>query len=176
MSLLAVVEPEQATGELAAVYAGMMEAIGVVPNAMKMQSVNPLAVRRMAENIGYVMNHSSLSQPLFTLIRLCVSSEQSCAYCVNTNKGLLMNGGMSLEQIDAILADPSAAPLDDKEKALLLYTLKAVRDSNAVGEAEIAVLRKAGASDLEIFDALSHGAQQLAGDVMINALKVENDF
>lgn len=176
MSLLAVAEPDQATGELAAVYAGTMEAIGMIPNGMKMQSVNPMAVRGMAENISYVMGHPSLSPVLFTLIRLGVSSDHSCAYCVNTNKGILMSAGMSMEQVEAILADPSVAPLDDKEKALLLYTLKAVKDSNAVGEAEIAVLREAGASDLEIFDALSHGAQQLAGDVMINALKVEDDF
>jgi alkylhydroperoxidase family enzyme len=87
-----------------------------------------------------------------------------------------MSAGMSMEQIDAIQADPSQAPLDDKEKALLLYTLKAVNASNEVGEQDIAALREAGASDLEIFDALEHGADQLAGDVMINALKIENDF
>lgn len=176
MSLLTVVEPDQAEGEIAAVYAGTMEAIGMIPNAMKMRSINPLSLRKMAQNIAYVMNHPSLSPVLFTLIRLGVSTDHSCAYCVTTNKGILMSAGMSMEQIDAIQADPSQAPLDDKEKALLLYTLKAVNASNEVGEQDIAALREAGASDLEIFDALEHGADQLAGDVMINALKIENDF
>ncbi|MEZ5538295.1 MAG: carboxymuconolactone decarboxylase family protein [Thiolinea sp.] len=176
MSLLTVVEPDQAEGEIAAIYAGTLEAIGVIPNAMKMQSVNPMALREMAANIGYVMNHPSLSPVLFTLIRLGVSTDHSCAYCVTTNKGILLEAGMSMEQIDAIQADPSQAPLSEKEKALLLYTLKAVGASNEVGAQEIAALRELGASDLEIFDALAHGANQLAGDVMINALKVENDF
>nr|CAA6827616.1 MAG: Unknown protein [uncultured Thiotrichaceae bacterium] len=176
MSLLAVVEPDQAEGEIAAIYASMMEAIGMVPNSMIMQSVNPRALRSLAENIGYIINHPSLSPVLFTLIRLGVSTDHSCVYCVTTNKGILMQAGMSLEQIDAIQADPTQAPLDEKEKALLLYTLKAVSASNEVGEKEIAELRESGASDLEIFDALGHGAAQLAGDVMINALKVENDF
>jgi len=176
MSLLSVIEPEQAEGEVAAIYASTMEAIGMIPNAMKVQSVNPMALRTMAEMIGYVVNHPSLSPALFTIIRLAVSTDHSCAYCVTTNKGILMSEGMSLEQIDAIQADPSQAPLNAKEKALLLYTLKAVNASNEVGEQEIAALREVGATDIEIFDALQHGAHQLAGDVMINALKVENDF
>lgn len=176
MSLLKVVAPDQAEGEIAAIYEGTKAAIGMIPNSMIMQSVNPLALRNMAQNIGYVVNHPSLSSVLFTLIRLGVSTDHSCSYCVTTNKGILLSEGMEMDQINAIIADPTQAPLGEKEKALLLYTLKAVNSSNEVGEPEIAALREVGATDIEIFDALQHGASQLAGDVMINALKVENDF
>ena len=176
MSLLQVVEPEQAQGEVAEVYKVLIQAIGMVPNAMKMQSLNPMSLRHTAESVGYSMHHPSLSSKLFTMIRQCVSSHVGCKYCINVNRGLLLQMGLDMDAVLALETDPQTAPLDGKEKALLLYTIRAVRDSNQVGEADIAALREAGASDLEIFDALSHGARQVSADIMINALKVVNDF
>lgn len=110
------------------------------------------------------------------MIRQCVSSRVGCEYCINVNRGLLLQMGLDMDTVRALEKNPEKAPLDAKEKALLLYTLRAVENSNQVGEADVVALRAAGANDQEIFDALSHGARQVSADILINALKVENDF
>ncbi|QLQ33669.1 MAG: hypothetical protein HZT40_20990 [Candidatus Thiothrix singaporensis] len=176
MSLLQIVEPEQAQGEVAAVYQILTQAIGLVPNAMKMLSVNPMALRHTAESVGYAMHHPSLSPMLFTMIRQCVSTHVGCQYCINVNRGLLLQMGLDMDTVLALESNPETAPLNDKEKALLLYAIRAVRNSNQVGEADVTTLRNLGASDMEIFDALNQAAKQVAADIMINALKVESDF
>ncbi len=176
MSLLHVIEPEQAQGEVAEVYQILIQAIGFVPNAMKMHSINPMELRHTSEAVGYSMHHPSLSAKLFTMIRLCVSTHASCAYCININRGLLLQEGLDMETVLTLESAPATAPLDAKEKALLLYAIRAVKDSNQVDETDIATLHESGANDLEIFDALNHAARQVAVDILINALKVEKDF
>lgn len=176
MSLLQIVDPKQAQGEVAEVYQILTQAIGLIPNAMKMLSINPMALRHTSEVVGYSMHHPSLSPMLFTMIRQCVSSHVGCQYCINVNRGLLLQMGLDMDAVLALENNPATAPLDDREKALLLYTIRAVKNSSQVGETDVEALRKLGASDLEIFDALNHGARQVAADIMINALKVESDF
>ena len=177
MSLLKTIEPEAAEGVVADVYNEIQELFGFVPNAMRLDSINPEHMAHHWSAIRQVLEHPTLSQQLFTTIRLLVSEAQRCDYCIGLNASLLMQmHGMSQEQIAAITADPGNAPLDDKEKALLLFTLRAVNDSTGTGADDIRKLRQAGASEREIFDALAHGSQQVGGDIMLNAFKVEPDM
>jgi uncharacterized peroxidase-related enzyme len=174
MSLLSKVETEDATGKTAEIYEQAEKMMGYVPNALKMHSINPAMLEHLWEYMGTVMDHPTLSGELFTTIRLLVSQHYDCEYCINMNEAMLVNmAGYTHEQIDAIKQDPSKAPLLDKEKALLVYVVNAVADSNAVGETEVNSLRAVGCTDEEIYDALRHGANQVAGDILLNAFHVE---
>lgn len=177
MSLLNTIEPDQAEGAVAETYQDISKMIGFVPNALRMYSTNPVMLRQRWAGISYYFQHPTLSGSLFACIRLLVSVTQRCEYCITLNTGMLMNQfGVKPEQIEAMKQNPEGAPIDDKEKALLVFVLRSVADSNGTTAAEIQSLRDTGCTDQEIFDALSHGAQQVAGDIMLNALKVENDF
>ncbi|MCW8964414.1 MAG: hypothetical protein OQL16_11515 [Gammaproteobacteria bacterium] len=174
MGLLTEVEAAEATGKTAEIYQQAEQMMGYVPNALKMHSVNPPMLEHMWEYMGTVMNHPTLSGELFTCIRMLVSIRYQCEYCIHMNESMLINmSGYTLEQVAAIKQAPETAPLLDKEKALLAYVVTAVEDSNAVGETEIETLRAHGCSDVEIYDALKHGANQVAGDILLNAFKVE---
>jgi alkylhydroperoxidase family enzyme len=177
MALIKTIEPEAAQGVVADVYNEIKELFGFVPNAIRLDSINPEHMARHWGGIRQVLEHPSLSQQLFTTMRLLISEAQRCDYCVGLNAGMLMQmHGLSQEQVAAISSDPVTAPLDAKEKALLLFTLRAIEDSNAVSAEEIEALKQAGASEREIHDALAHGSQQVAGDIMLNAFKVEPDL
>ncbi len=177
MSLLNTIEPDQAEGTVAETYQEVSQVIGFVPNALKMYSTNPVMLKQRWEGIGYYLQHPTLSGGLFACIRLLVSVGRRCDYCINLNTSMLINQfGVKPEQIQEMRESPEQAPLNDKEKALLLFVLRAVTDSNGITATEIKSLRDTGCTDREIFDALSHGSQQVAGDIMLNALKVENDF
>ncbi len=84
--------------------------------------------------------------------------------------------GWTLEQVAATRADPAAAQLPERDKALLLFVLNAVQDATSVVAADLDALRRLGWSDGDILDALVHGARMVAGDIIINAFKIERDF
>ncbi len=177
MSILNTVAPEQAEGQVADIYKSFEQQIGFIPNAFKVSSVSPTMMQQHWDYIGYYIQHPSLSKVLTTLIRLLVSEKVDCEYCINLNTALLINdAGMTAEQVMAIRDDPATAPLDDKEKALLLFVLDAVVDAHAVSQADLQMLRDLGCSEQDIYDALNHGARQVGLDIMLNAFKVENDF
>lgn len=173
MSLLDQIEVEAASGSTAEIYQMAGQMMGYVPNALKMHSVNPPMLENMWQYMGYVMNHPTLSGEFFTCIRMLVSIRYQCEYCVHMNEAMLINmSGYTAEQVAGIKSDPSTVPLSEKEKALLLYVLMAIADSNAVGEPEANALREIGCTDVEIYDALRHGANQVMGDILLNAFKV----
>ena len=177
MSILNTIAPEQAQGPVADLYSTFEKQIGFIPNAFKLSSVSPQMLQQHWEYIGYYMQHPSLSKVLTTLIRLLVSEKVDCEYCVNLNTALLVNeAGIAAEDVAAIRRDPTKAPLDEREKALLMFVLDAVANSHAVSQSDLQKLRDLGCSEQEIHDALNHGARQVGLDIMLNAFKVENDF
>ena len=75
-------------------------------------------------------------------------------------------GGFSGDELAALREDPRQAPLEEAQKALLLFVLKVVKTPEDVDEADMAGLHKLGWSDQEIFDAAFHGAS-MAGPSML---------
>ncbi len=177
MSLITTTPPQQAEGKIAEIYSDIESTFGFIPNAIQLDSINPSHMARHWEGIQESIRHESLSQKLFTLIRLLVSEATHCDYCVGLNAGILMQmHGMSAEDIARVKQTPEQASLDAKELALLQFVLKGVADSNSITAQDIEELKQLGCSEREVFDALAHGAWQVAGDIMLNAFKVEHDF
>ncbi len=176
MPLLKTVSPETASGELAALYDQMKTAFGGVPNALSIWSESPLLLKQQFEFIGYYMQHPRLSGALLATIRLLVSVDTQCIYCVEFNAGMLINMmGWTPEQVAATKTDPSAAKLSLREKNLLIWVLNTVKDANKVTADELDTLRDQDWSDQDILEALNHGARMVAGDIILNAFKVTRD-
>jgi uncharacterized peroxidase-related enzyme len=177
MSILQTVPPESATGEVAEIYAQIKNAWGHVPTAIQVYSANPFLLKNMWEYYGSMMQHPTLSFPLTASIRMLVSQIGHCSYCIDMNGGMLISmAGWTPEQLAATRADFNDSPLSPQEKTLLGLVLKATRDSNSVGAADLQAARDAGWSDGDILDAVNHGARMVAADILINSFKVERDF
>jgi uncharacterized peroxidase-related enzyme len=177
MSLITTTQPQEAEGKIADIYQDIESKFGFIPNAIQLDSINPNHMARHWEGIQESLNHATLSTKLFTLIRLLVSEATDCEYCVGLNAGILMQmHGMSAEDIARVQQSPDQAPLDEKERALLQFVVKGTGDSNSITAEDIEGLKQLDCSEREIFDALAHGAWQVAGDIMLNAFKVERDF
>ena len=177
MSILQTVKPEDATGEVAEIYAQIKNAWGNVPTAIQAYSANPFLLKHQWEYYGSIMQHPTLSMPLTTCIRMLVSQAGQCGYCIDMNAGMLINlAGWTPEQVAGTRTDLNSSPLSPKEKTLLGLVLKMTRDSNSVSPADLQAVRDAGWSDGDILDAVNHGARMVAGDIIINGFKVERDF
>lgn len=77
--------------------------------------------------------------------------------------------------LNEIKKDPTAAPLDEKEKVMLLFTIKVTHTPLAVEAADIEHLHSWGWEDRDILDAAVHAARNMAADAVINAFKVIQD-
>ncbi len=177
MSLIQTVSPANATGEIAAVYSALQARMGFVPNGLQLRSASPALLKLQMEGLGYFMQHPSLSMPLLACIRMLVSQKTDCAYCVDLNGGMLINMmGWTPDQVAATRADPAAANLPAREVAMLKFVLKGVADSLSITAADLDALRALDWSDRDILDGLYHGANMVAGDILLNAFKVEKDM
>lgn len=177
MSYLSQIPPADATGDVADIYHEIATAFGGVPSIIQMWSVAPFHLRQQWEFIQHSMKNPRLSGALQTAIRMTVSQKTDCAYCVDMNAGMLLNMfGWTQEQVAATQADSANANLEEREKAMLLFILKAVKDSNSTTQADFDMLRSHGYSDQDIFEGLAIGARMVAGDMVANALHVERDF
>jgi len=177
MSIISTVAPEQASGKVAEIYEKLQQTMGRVPNAFQLYSSSPALLEQNFQSIAYYMQHPTLSFPLLATVRMLVSQENECQYCVGLNEAMLMHmANVTPEQIAATKRDPQEAPLPEKEKAMLLLVLKATRTPKLVGKADLDKLRALGWNDGEIMDAVHHGARNVAADIVFNTFKIENDF
>jgi uncharacterized peroxidase-related enzyme len=177
MSIVATVAPEKSAGLVAEIYGQMQQAFGFIPNAFRLFSISPRVMENQWQNNRYYFQHPTLGFPLLASIRMLVSQENECDYCIGMNAALLIqHAGFTPEQIAAMKHDPAAAPLSAKDKAMLLFVLKATKAPKTVATADLEALRAQGWSDGEIFDAVNHGARNIAADILFNTFKIENDF
>ena len=177
MPIIQTASSEQATGKVAEIYRQIEQAFGHIPNAMQMWSSSPGILEQQWQSIGYYMNHPNLTFPLLTIIRMLVSQENNCQYCVGFNAAMLINMcNLTQEQVAHTKQDPAQAPLNEKDKAMLLLVLKATSNPESVNAADLQTLRNLGWNDGDILDAVNHGARNKAADIVFNTFKIENDF
>lgn len=91
MLLIDSVLPEKASGQVAEIYNDISKIFGCVPNAMQMYSSSPALLAQQWQGMGYYFSHPHLSRPLLAAIRLLVSQDNNCDYCIGFNASMLIN-------------------------------------------------------------------------------------
>jgi len=141
-----------------------------VPDPLILMSASPELTHLQSGVIRHYMTHEKLDMGLLAMIRFLVANEQDYQFCINLNSGLLkLAGGMSDEDIETLRKDPVSAPLEEFQKALLLFVLKVVTTPEDVGEADIDALRQLGWSDKDIFEAAFHGTSMIGASKLYKA-------
>ena len=178
MPLITTIKPENATGELAELYEKIAAMRGRVANSAQIFSASPELIKQQMSFIEYYMlKQKSLSAALLASIRMLISDKNNCSYCVDFNASILINMlGWTPKDVEAMRADAKNAKLEEKEIAMLLFVLKAVRTPHDVHSSDIQALRDLGYNDGEILDATNHGARMSAIDIIFDAFKIEKDF
>jgi alkylhydroperoxidase family enzyme len=148
--------PRDEQAQVERIMAPYVEMLGRVPGGLQLLGVSPPILEHYAGTLNYYMAHPTLSQPLLTFIRYLVSWRGDCDYCVDLNEAFLISGGVDLVTIRASREDPSLAPLEARETALLLLAIEAVDHPDAVTITRLDELRHLGWQDRDIFDAVWH--------------------
>ncbi len=173
MPILKVVPPEEAQGKVKEGY-DMFAQFGMVPAPFQMYSPSPELVGMRTAGIGYFMSHPNLNPALLALIRMLIAEEMKYYYCISLNTQILKSVGILDEDAAAkVLADPASAPLEEKDKAMLLFVLKAVKTPEEVTAEDMQALRDLGWSETDIVDATAHGANMVTDGILFKAFKMD---
>ena len=169
MFILKTVKPEEATGKVSEAYSVFPKEMPV-PAPLILMSASPELVHLQSGILRHFMTHEKLDMGLLAMIRYLVAAEHDYTFCINLNAGLLkMAGGISDADLEALKANPENAPLEDSQKALLLFVLKVVKTPEEVQESDVEKLREMGWSDQDIFDAAFHGAAMISASKLYKA-------
>jgi alkylhydroperoxidase family enzyme len=175
MALIQTTPPEKAEGKLAELYAEVEQMFGRVPNNARMLGVSPALLENQLQLMEHYTGHSSLSTPFLAMVRMLVSKACRSPYCQNLNSGLLLKAGFTKDQIAAMQADPVQAPLDEKQKALLLFVLKSCDNPHSVAAEDVDQLRSLGWSEADILDTVAHGARMVGTNIIFNTFKIDQE-
>jgi AhpD family alkylhydroperoxidase len=177
MSLISTVSFDKATGKVAELYSKIVQRFERIPNGLQILSGSPKLLENQWQEMTYYFSHPKLSRTLLATIRMLISQQNQCEYCLDFNTSLLINRfGWTPEQVTATQQNPQKAPLDEKEKAMLLFVLKSVWTPLAVTKQDVQALQTLGWEEGDILDATTHGAHHVARDILFNTFKVEKDF
>ncbi|MEJ2406677.1 MAG: hypothetical protein P8171_20760 [Candidatus Thiodiazotropha sp.] len=169
------VPPADQLGKVEQLLAPFEAMLGRAPDALRLLSVSPPILENYIHNIHYYIAHGELGPVLTGMIRLLSSDSVACKYCIDLNQQLLLNEGIDLETLQRSRHDADAAPLDEKNLALLKLVQKAVTQPHETTPDDFAAVRDRGWSDRNIFEAIYHGHSSRAFAAMVESLNLKNE-
>jgi len=175
MALVQIVEPDKAEGQAKEIYDTMLKNAGVIPAPLQLASASPWMLDMVWQSIQYYSRHPNLGFGLLSSIRYLVAQQYDYAFCTGFNKNLLKMQGLSDEDITKMEKDPLQAPLDDRERAVVAFVLKAVKTPDAVKKEDVDGLHDLGWTDNDIMDALAHATNMIGSSILMKTFKMDQE-
>jgi uncharacterized peroxidase-related enzyme len=149
MSRIAIPAIATATGATADVYAEVKKiAGGTVPNLFAaLGHLAPHALSAVLNAEG-VLAQGKLSKQDLETIKLLISEQTGCDYCVAAHVMLGKMTGLSSEVLNQIRKGASTG--DEKRDALVKFVLQLQKTSGTISHADFAAIRDAGYSDAQL--------------------------
>lgn len=167
MAYIRVIDEDEADGELFEVYDHVQKARGRLSNVLRIESLNPRALRRHVDlYMELLFSKGPLSRPERELIAVTVSAANDCGYCVTHHAEALGRHVKDADFVQQVVADIGKAPLDDRQRALVDFALGLTHDPGKGREAAVDALRKAGFAD----EAILHATEIVAYFNFVNRI------
>lgn len=173
MAIIKTHTPETAEGEVKEILDTVQDMMDTIPGPMELASASPWMIKNVWASVQYFSQHPNLGFGLLSAIRYLVAQQSDFAFCTGFNKKFLELQGMTEEDIEKMEADPSLAPLEDKDRTLLSFVTKAIKDPDAVGQEDMDHLRDLGWADSDILEAMAHGANMVASSILMKTFKMD---
>lgn len=147
-----VVEPEEAEGELKAVYDETLGKRGALAAVHKVHSLHPETLTaHITLYMELLFGQSPLSRREREAIAVAVSRTNGCAYCVAHHAEAMSRYEKSPEVMAAVREGRWNA-LDTRTARLCQYAEKLTRNPSSVRESDVVQLRDTGLDDRAILD------------------------
>jgi uncharacterized peroxidase-related enzyme len=142
----------EATGHAAQLFTAIKGAMGKVPNAYATIGNNSPVALEAALNLDGALRKSSLSAKEIEVVKLAVSQDAQCNYCLAAHSMMGARAGLSADAIQGVRhGGPSG---DARIDALATFVHTVATTSGDVPAAVVIAVKEAGYSDAQIVDAL----------------------
>jgi succinate dehydrogenase flavin-adding protein (antitoxin of CptAB toxin-antitoxin module) len=173
MALIQTIEPNKAEGKAKEIYNFMQKNAGVIPAPLQLASASPWMLDMVWQSIQYFTKHPSLGFGLLSSIRYLVARQYDFIFCTGFNKNILKMQGLSDDDLEKMEKDPLQSPLDDKDRDMLAFVMKAVKTPDLVEKQDVDHLHDLGWTDSDIMDAVVHGTNMIGSSIMMKAFKMD---
>ena len=108
-------------------------------------------------------------------IRYLVAHNLDYRFCMDFNKHILKKQGLEEADIRKMEADPAQSLLEENERAMLAFVVKAVQAPGSVTAEDIDRLRELGWEDRDMVDALSQGVGMIDHAIMAQVFQMDQN-
>jgi uncharacterized peroxidase-related enzyme len=153
MSWIKEIDESEATDKLKDIYKDIKQKRGKLSNIMKVQSLNPEAMKHHIDlYITLLFGKSGLSRELRELIALVVSNSNQCFYCINHHAEALNHYWKDKEKINILLQNYKFVRIPEKNKKIIDYVKKLTEKPKEMKKTDIEKLQDIGFTDEEILN------------------------
>ena len=170
MSFIHTIEPEQASGEVQAMYRRQQAHFGYLPNYARVFCHRPEVMAHWAALLGSIRHH--VDPRRFELVTLAAARALGNSYCALAH-GQRLAELVGTPQLEAILEGRDT--LSTAEREMMVLAAKVAVDAAGVTQADIDRLRAQGIGDDEIFDIVTVAAARAFFTKVLDGLGAQAD-
>ncbi len=172
MSRINVVEQNEADSEQADLYTAITQALGTVPNFLKVFANSPTALKAFLGLHG-IAGNGSLDGQTRERIALTLAEQNGCQYCVSAHTALGRKAGLDNTEMEANRAGGSE---DSKASVAVAFARSLVEHTGDVTNAELKAVRDAGYNDADIVEIITHVGMNILTNILAKVSRVDIDF
>jgi uncharacterized peroxidase-related enzyme len=171
---LPIIEEEEATGDVARIYAEIKRdlQVPVVPNYAKAVAVSPAVLAIYWDFQRNFYQHTTLPQALTSMILYTIAETSNCEYCSATHELTCRTLGIDEETLSKLVEDlGNVSP--QRIRAIIEFALKVVQDPQGLVPEDYERVREQGVTDEELVEIILIAAIGKYNDTLADALKID---
>jgi uncharacterized peroxidase-related enzyme len=173
MAYITTVPEDEATGAAAELYETDRAVFGFLPNFTQAFSHRPAVYAAWRQLNGAIKGGMDLRR--YELATVAAARRLRSSYCTLAHGKVLLEQFMAPEALQALIADPPTAGLDEVDCAVVELAEKVAVDATTVTAADIDRLRELGLSDADVTDVVLAAAARAFFSKTLEALGAEPD-
>lgn len=162
------VDRAEADGVLGDIYQTLLDKLGYIPDHQSVFSLRSDVLEAWRAFQGTIRKHIRLRR--YELATLAAARALSCRYCLLAHGQVLLDNGVSLDELRAILTDFHDAGLDPQEVAVMDFAEKIALRAHEMTQADVDTLRGEGLDDSEVLDVTLTATMRCFASKTFNAL------
>ncbi|POO57333.1 carboxymuconolactone decarboxylase family protein [Agrobacterium rosae] len=162
-----------ASRKIAEMYRGAKDTYGYLPNMYLAFGHRPGVMESWSALL--VSLRGNIEPRRYELVTLAAARELRSSYCMLAHGAVLVRDGVSGDELQAIVEGANDAPLNEQERAIMIFATKVVRDATSITQADIDALKTHALTDAEIFDIVAAAAARCFFSKTLDALGTSPD-
>lgn len=169
-----ITPPEPKTSrKTAEMYRNAEETYGYLPNMYRAFGHRPEVMESWSALL--VSLRGNIEPRRYELITLAAARELRSSYCMLAHSSVLAREGATEDELVGIISNAENAPLDEQERAIMIFASKVVHDATSITQADIDALKTHALTDAEIFDIVAAAAARCFFSKTLDALGTQPD-